>query len=286
MTDPHAVIARRAAGAVGGRPASVIPLSGGSTGIVLRIDLEDGRVLVAKAGGDRMVEARMLGDLAAGTALPIPVLRHADPDLLVLDHIPHERGRFGAPLQVDLAGHLAALHQVTGAGSGYDYDTPYGTVSQDNRPSDDWITFFRDRRLIPVAEAARRAGRLDPALTLRLHRLADRLKTFLTEPVAPALLHGDLWTSNILHLADRAVAFLDPALFFGHPEYDLACGTLFANLRGPFFDAYADRLPFDRTGFLDQRRDIYLLYPLLAHVLSWEPRYAGQIARILTRLGF
>lgn len=286
MTDPATAIGRRAAAAVGGRLASVVPLSGGSTGRILRVALADGRLLVAKAGGNRAVEARMLRDLAARTALPIPVVRHAEPDLLVLDHVAHERGRFGDALQADLAGHLSALHQITASDCGYAYDTPYGTVTQVNRPTGDWIGFFRDRRLLPVAEAAGRAGHLDPGLNHRLDRLAGRLDGWLTQPSAPALLHGDLWTGNILQHRDRVVAFLDPAVFFGHPEYDLACGTLFANFRASFFAAYADRLPFDQTGFFDRRRDIYLLYPLLAHVLAWDTRYVGQIDRILTRLGF
>lgn len=266
--------------------AAVTPLNGGSTGLVLRVDLTDGRVIVAKAGGDRMVEARMLHDLADGSALPIPAVRHAEPDLLVLGYIAHERGRFDSALQTDLAGHLAALHQVTAAECGYAYPTPYGTVTQDNQQDADWIAFFRDRRLVPITRAARQAGHLTPALTRRLDRLAACLEQFLTRPATPTLLHGDLWTGNILHRGGRVAAFLDPALFFGHPEYDLACGTLFANLRGPFFEAYTDRLPFDHAGFVDSRRDIYLIYPLLAHVLSWEPRYAGQVERILSRLGF
>ncbi len=286
MTDPAWAIGQRAAAAVGGRLGDVAPLRGGSTGTILRIALTDGRLLVAKAGGDRTVEARMLRDLAAGTTLPLPMLRHADPDLLVLDHVAHERGRFDDAVQRDLARHLAALHQDTGAECGYGYDTPYGTVVQDNRPAGDWIGFFRERRLIPVTAAARNAGRLEPCLARRLDRLSAGLDRFLTPPTRPALLHGDLWTGNLLHRGGRVVAFLDPALFFGHPEYDLACGTLFANLRPAFFDAYGECLPFDRPGFFDRRREIYLLYPLLAHVLSWDTRYAGQVDRILTRLGF
>ena len=286
MTDAETGYGRRAAQAVGGRMAAVTPLNGGSTGLVLRVELTDGQVLVAKAGGDRTVEARMLGDLADRAVLPIPAVRHAEPDLLVLDHVAHARGRFDTALQTNLAGHLAALHQVTAAECGYAYPTPYGTVAQDNRPDADWIAFFRDRRLVPITRATRQAGHLTPALARRLDRLAARLEQFLTRPATPTLLHGDLWTGNILHRDGRVAAFLDPALFFGHPEYDLACGTLFANLRAPFFTAYGERLPFDHAGFADSRRDIYLIYPLLAQVLSWEPRYVGQVERILTRFGF
>jgi fructosamine-3-kinase len=136
-----------------------------------------------------------------------------------------------------------------------------------------------------MARAARDEGALPAALHDRLERLAGALGEYLTEPPFPSLLHGDLWTGNVLVKGDRIAGFIDPAIYCGHPEIELAFTTMFGTFGRAFFEAYEDNLPLE-PGFHDLRRDIYNLYPTLVHVRLFGGNYLPTINRTLTRLGF
>jgi fructosamine-3-kinase len=136
-----------------------------------------------------------------------------------------------------------------------------------------------------MAGLARAAGSLPMAMLQRLERLAARLDTLLEEPPYPSLLHGDLWTGNVLvGRGGRIAGFVDPAIYFGHPEIELAFGTLFGTFGAPFFRRYAEQRPLT-PGFFELRRDLYNLYPLLVHVCLFGAGYLGGIERTLGRLG-
>ena len=93
------------------------------------------------------------------------------------------------------------------------------------------------------------------------------------------------WTGNLLHRGGRVVGLIDPAIYCGDPEIELADGTLFRLWGAGFFRRYAELAPFDPEGFA-ARRDLYKLYPLLVHVRYWDPAYTQQIETTLGRLGF
>lgn len=284
MSDLDALTGQ-VASALGHRPSRLTPLSGASTGAVYRADFGDGRAVVVKHGQANLaIEARMLADLAADATLPVPSVLFADSDLLVMDHIPHDGTGAPGAAQAHAAALLSALHAVPRPFFGYGYDTVIGILPQPNPKADRWVPFFRDHRLLAMAEAGLAEGTVTPVLHRRLEGLAARLDRYLDEPPHPALLHGDLWTGNVLFRGDRVVGMIDPALTYGHPEIELAFATLFGTLGERFFKAYAERVPFD-WGFFDLRRDLYNIYPLLVHVRSWSAGYARGIESVLDRLG-
>ena len=128
-------------------------------------------------------------------------------------------------------------------------------------------------------------GRLSQSIFVRLETLAARLDEYLEEPSAPSLLHGDAWTGNILSDGDQITAFLDPAIYYGHAEIELAFTTLFGTFSKPFFERYREIRPLV-PGFMEVRKDIYNLYPLLVHVRLFGGGYQEQVDHILRRLGF
>jgi fructosamine-3-kinase len=281
--DP--ILADRIEAALGVRPVAAEPLPGGSTVAVLKVDLADGSRIVAKAGqGALALEAWMLGELARHSALPLPAVLHAADDLLLLEHVDHEPGPPSHAAQLHAAELLAAMHAVPWPAFGYARDTSIGRLPQPNPPVDRWVPFFRDHRLLHMARAGHAEGTVDAELLRRLEVLAGRLEDLLSEPRHPALLHGDIWTGNLLHRDGRIAAFIDPAISCGHPEMELAYPTLFGTFDEAFFRRYAEVASLD-PGFWDGRRPIYLLYPLLVHVRYWDPAYAEPIRRILDRYG-
>jgi fructosamine-3-kinase len=119
----------------------------------------------------------------------------------------------------------------------------------------------------------------------RVEALAARLDDYLEEPAHPSLLHGDLWTGNVLAHEDRVSGLIDPAIYWGHPEIELAFSTLFGTFNEIFFNRYHELRPI-RPGFFEERRDLYNLYPLLVHVRLFGAGYLGGVERILRRMGF
>ena len=263
-------------------------LNGGCVGEVFEVELTDGRKVVAKVDGEpegRLhIEGKMLRYLHSHKALPVPEVLYASPQLLLMtwaDGI----SSFSEPAERNAAALLAALHGVTAPKYGFDESTLIGGLHQPNPWTDRWVDFFREHRLLHMAEAAAREGRMDHGMVRRLEAFAGRLEDFLQEPERPALLHGDVWTTNVLAANGRVTAFLDPAVYYGHPEIELAFITLFNTFGNAFFARYQELRPI-LSGFFETRRDIYNLYPLLVHVRLFGGGYLAGVERTLGRCGF
>ncbi len=265
------------------------PATGGCLFDVRRVVLADGRVVAVKTGqsdvGDHLrLEARMLADLRRAGA-PIPAVVAVADDVLVLDWVAHDRRPLSTDGQERFAAELAALHAHHADAPGYAYDTVIGRLAQPNPWTSSWIAFYRDQRLLAQSRAAVAAGRLEPELARVLERLAADLDRWLVEPARPSLLHGDLWQGNLLTRGGLPVAWIDPAIYFGDAEIELAFGTLFGPVDAAVLDAYAEHRPI-APGFLPTRRAIYTLYPLLVHRRLFGSSYARPIAEILASLGY
>ena len=192
---------------------------------------------------------------------------------------------FDAPAQRHAAELLAELHAVTAPRAGLDRDTLIGSLHQPNPWTESWVAFFAGHRLVSMADQATRAGRLPADLAARVHTLADRLGSLLDEPGAFSLVHGDVWSGNVLAEPGRITGFIDPAIYFAHPEVELAFITLFNCFGQPFFDRYHELRPI-AAGFFESRRHVYNLYPLLVHVRLFGGGYVQQLSSTLSGLGF
>jgi protein-ribulosamine 3-kinase len=175
---------------------------------------------------------------------------------------------------------LAALHRSpAGGGWGWEADGFIGSLPQANAPSDDWAVFWRARRLEPQLARARRAG-LDAGPTGDWERLFARLPDLLAPATddGPSLLHGDLWSGNVLSTL-RGPALIDPAAYRGHREADLAMAELFGGFGAAFHAAYREAWPL-APGW-PARRAVYQLWYLLVHLNLFGAGYAPQVASAL-----
>ncbi|AEH37720.1 fructosamine kinase family protein [Halopiger xanaduensis] len=267
------------------QPTTVTELRGGQIGSAYRVDRADGPPVVAKVGETPLeVEAFMLRTLAEESNLPVPEVRYADDDLLVLEYVEGTTDH-GPESARDAADHLAALHENSDDAFGFERDTLTGPVRQPNPWTDSWIDFYREQRLEHVAALALEGGSLPADLADRIDAVAADLESLLGEPDAPALIHGDVWTTNVLSRDGDVTAFLDPATYYAHPEIELA----FIDWTETFGDAFFDRYQKKRAlepGFFDRRRYVYRLYPLLVHVHLFGGRYVARLEQTLERLGY
>ncbi len=287
QTDP---LTRRIEDALHVRVTRTAPLSVGFGLTGLRLWFNDGRRAAVKAGRARrkdhlLLEAFMLQRLGELSDLPVPEVYMAEEDLLVMSWLGNGGGSITPAVERHAARLLADLHSRPFSYFGFERDTVIGPLPQPNPKTEKWLPFFRDARLVHMAETAHAEGKLPKKLHRGLMKLAERLEDFLGEPDHPSLLHGDLWTGNVIVSGDRIAGFIDPAIYFGHPEIELAFTTMFGTFGRHFFAAYEEIRPL-APGFHELRCDLYNLYPTLVHVRLFGAGYLSGISRTLSRLGF
>lgn len=228
------------------------------------------------AGAAFQAESRGLaalrrGSRAAGLLTVPEVIAARDAEgeeegFLVLEFLPPSAP--GPAYDIRLGAGLAALHGAGwGAVFGWEEDNRIGSLAQPNPWTPTWAAFWREARLRPQLDAAFREGRLTPADREWAGPVLDAVEPALA-PVAqatPALLHGDLWSGNVHAGPNGGPVLVDPAVYLGHGEVDLAMAELFGGFRRETFTAYAEAAP-SPPGYADVRRPLYQLYYLLAHV--------------------
>ena len=247
------------------------PLSGGSIAAVWWAELGDGREVVVKQGTTPAeLEAEGLAALAAAGA-PVPAVLAVDGTVLVLEYLsgpPGDRRELGRA--------LARLHRTTGARFGWHRDNVIGPLPQANPPTDDWPTFLGEARLRPYLDDLPRdlSSRLGSAIE------QGRVAEVAEHDVVPSLVHGDLWSGNVL--ADRWL--LDPAVHHADREIDLAMLELFGSVGSALLAGYEEEWPLD-TGW-QQRLPLLQLPPLLVHVRLFGASYLSGVAARLDTLGW
>lgn len=227
-------------------------------------------------------EAAGLAELAAANALRVPdVIAHGEAAgyaYLVLEALPlGGRGDAG-----ELGRRLAQQHRVTAPRFGNARDNWIGSTPQPNGWLDDWIAFWRERRLGFQLKLAARNG-YGGALQRDGEALMARLEDFFAgyRP-QPSLLHGDLWGGNHGFLQNGTPVIFDPAVYFGDRECDLAMSELFGGYPPAFYAGYTEAWPLD-AGYAT-RKTLYNLYHVLNHANLFGGGYAGQAQRMIARL--
>ncbi|MBT7937403.1 MAG: phosphotransferase [Nitrospina sp.] len=229
------------------------------------------------------VEARglkLLAQTAKGPRIPKPLALQdcAKPTFLILEYI--EESSPGQDFSVRFARSLAELHQTSHDSFGLDHDNYIGSTVQKNAQETNGIDFFRDQRLRPQQELARKT--LPPSTDKNLSKLYDRLENYLDiSGEKPALLHGDLWSGNYFPDKDQVPCIFDPAVYFGLREADLAMTELFGRLPQKFYDAYHEAFPLN-PGY-KERKDLYNLYHLLNHLNLFGGSYLASVEQVVRR---
>ena len=270
------------AGALGAPVGETRPLSGGDINEAHAVTLEDGREIFVKTNrhpppGMFPAEARGLAWLAEAGAVRVPAVLAVDERFLVLELI--RAGKAARSFDEDLGRGLAALHRGAPEGFGLGHDNFIGRLPQANGAAPDWVTFYRDRRLAPQLRRASDASLLPADLRRDFDRLLARLGELVGPAEPPARLHGDLWGGNLMCDREGAPCLIDPAVYGGHREMDLAMMRLFGGFRTATFAAYHEAYPL-APGHAE-RVPLYQLYPLLVHVNLFGGSYVASVASAL-----
>ncbi len=269
---------------------SAQPVSGGDINDAFFVTLNDGQKLFIKTNqnapsGMFSCEAKGLAWLRETNALPTPkVISVGLADSSATSYLAVERLTSG-PTAVDfherLGDGLARLHRHSAASFGLDYNNFIATLPQDNRPCDTWPEFYALRRLEPQVKRAVDTRSAPIAWVSQFARLFERMPQLTGPEEPPARLHGDLWTGNIHTGPDGTPYLIDPAVYAGNREIDLAMLELFGELNPRMLAAYDNR--YKRDPESADRTALYQLYPLLVHVNLFGGGYIDSVTKHLSR---
>ena len=228
-------------------------------------------------------EALALEYLKKNTSLYIPSVygygKIVDLNYLLSEWIPS--GRKAADYWESLGHGLAQLHMVSSRNFGLDHDNYIAVLPQNNTPKSNWSEFYVTHRLEPMLGKAFYDGLIDKNFMDKFRGIYEKFPSIFPNEI-PALLHGDLWSGNVLESASGQPVLIDPAIYFGHREVDLSFSKLFGGFESRFYEAYHEVFPLEPA--FDERVKVYNLYPLLVHLNLFGQSYLSPIEKTVKYL--
>lgn len=229
------------------------------------------RFFVAEAGG--------LKQLAPFVRVPeiYQIAENDEGAFLLMEWIEQKEGQ-----QERIAEQLAYLHQQTHPVFGFSEDNFIGMLPQVNAQTANWTDFFLACRLDTQVELAK----MNNVWNAKRDQKYLRLKSFIREAwqdrkVQPSLVHGDFWRGNVFFDQSGVPVFIDPAVFYGDREMDIAMSQLFGGFRQSFLERYQEIFPME-SGW-QERMPFYQLYYLLVHLNQFGKSYGKNVDEILVR---
>lgn len=258
-----------------------------------RLQTESGKIYFLKQGVASSIyrcEANGLNELAKSQAMHTAKVVGVGDDFILTEYI--APGRVGSHFFEEFGRAFARLHRFTGETYGFYEDNFIGAGTQLNmavgEEKTDWVTFFFNKRLLYQYQLAERNGYISNGLRHDFNLLEKILPDLLNGSVEPpTLLHGDLWSGNFLCNPSGRAVLIDPAVYYGHREADLAMTMLFGGFSTDFYRAYHSEYPL-KEGCM-HRISIYKLYHLLNHLnlfgRSYLPELECLVSRSIARFG-
>ncbi len=262
-------------------------VGGGSITHTYKLKSSAGMFFLKAYGGENgsdmfIAEAKGLERLRSKSRFTIPMVINLYNDTstsyLLMDYI--DSAIISSNYWQDLAIKLAKLHQQTKAHFGLRENNFIGNLPQQNGFTEDWNSFFTNNRILPLVRMAVDRNLVPKLFVVNVERLLKNIGSLLpAEP--PALVHGDLWSGNLIVDSQGLPCLIDPAVYYGHREMDIAFSRLFGGFEQKFYDVYQEVNSLAPD--FDSRMDIYNIYPLLVHLNLFGKSYLGQIEAILAR---
>ena len=228
-------------------------------------------------------EANGLKELRKANSIRVPDVIFADKNFILLEYI--ETGNTNKNFFEDFGRKFAEMHKFSSESFGFYEDNYIGSTDQLNIPSEnernDWTKFYWNKRIFFQYKLAEKNGYADSKLTEGIKKLENKIEKILSGTnEKPALLHGDLWSGNYMSDENGNACLIDPAVYYGHREADLAMTKLFGGFTDRFYSAYNEAFPLKEG--CRYRENIYKLYHVLNHLNLFGRGYYSQAMSIIT----
>ena len=219
---------------------------------------------------------RWLADAGPGSASVVGVI-DVSPEQIVLERVTPTRPTkkaaeaFGRALAIT---HAAGAEAFGAPPDGWHGDGYIGRQPLTMQPTPTWGRFYAEQRLLPYSRRAQDVGNLSRSGGALVERVCQRLVAGeFDDGRAPARIHGDLWSGNVIFTAD-GVVMIDPAAHGGHGMTDLAMLHLFgAPELAALTAAYVEAAGLQ--GDWESLIGLHQLHPLLVHAVSHGASYGA-----------
>ena len=225
-------------------------------------------------------EANSLSYLSNITSL-VPKIKFNSDDLLVMDYI-ENNGIRGENYQLTLANEILKIHKNSNKKYGFKFPAQIGALKQANEFTDNWMVFFRDKRLMSIFELINNNNSMPNHINIKIEKLIKNIHNYIPNSPTPRLLHGDLWSGNILYNNGTLAGLIDPDIYFGHNELEIAYLTWFNFVNEEFIKSYSNIIPIEKDYF--EYEPIYQLYYCLLNVHLWDRIYIKEVEKLLNKI--
>jgi len=247
-------------------------LSGGCISNAYKVTFEDNLSCLIKINehspADMFIkEAHGLQELRKANAIKVPEVLLFDAEFILLEFINSASNQ--KYFYEEFGRKYALLHKYNADEFGFYENNYIGSTPQininDERTKKNWTSFYLSNRLLYQFKLAEKNGYADSRLRDAFMKMVSKIESILEGSDAkPSLLHGDLWSGNYMTDENGDACLIDPAVYYGHREADLAMTKLFGGYPDSFYHAYNEAFPL-REGW-KYRENIYMLYHVLNHL--------------------
>ena len=262
-------------------------LSGGCISNAYKIKTKEGKAFFLKyhptLNNDMFIkEAHGLLELKKAGAIKIPEVLDYNKDFILLEHI--ESGSRVKNFSEDFGRKFALMHKFIGDEYGFYEDNFIGSNPQKNIPDEDerknWTKFYFNKRILYQLHLAEDSGNSTSELRKAIALLENKVENIVSDNGEyPSLLHGDLWGGNYMIDKEGYACLIDPAVYYGNREADLAMTKLFGGFDSKFYHSYNETFPLP-DGY-EYRENIYKLYHVLNHLNLFGGGYYSQAMSLI-----
>lgn len=172
---------------------------------------------------------------------------------------------------------LANIHKSQSDQFGLDHNNFIGRLNQLNSYRSSWTDFYYENRIgIQLKMAIDEA--LIPSSYFKKNESMFNLMNAEIPLEKPSLLHGDLWSGNLMFDEKGKPVFIDPAVYYGNREMDIAMMHLFGGF-SLGFEMYQNIFPLEKDW--KDRLKFYQLYYILVHVNLFGGHYISSARNII-----
>lgn len=260
-------------------------VGGGCIANSQKITTESGRLFFMKSGFEGKMfhnEAAGLRELAKPGVIRVPEVIAEGKDFLLIEYI--AQGVKKTDFFEDFGRRFAEMHKFSSESFGFYEDNFIGATPQLNIPEDNeaynWTEFYFNKRLLFQYKLTEKQGYATDKLRKGFILLENKIPAILKgSEETPSLLHGDLWSGNYMCDEKGEVVLIDPAVYYGHREADLAMTKLFGGFSQKFYESYNESRPLLPGS--EYRENLYLLYHVMNHLNLFGYGYLSQAENLL-----